>query len=135
MAEWARLLSECRGNLVAGSNPALPATRTRLIRRACFCLIWSHVLTGRMIFESRPPRHKKHVPQGACFLFYTGRVSRKGMIFEFRPPRHKNTPELLGVFLFNLVARPLREDDIRIPPSPPQKTRFARSVFFYFEHL
>jgi hypothetical protein len=26
VAEWARLLSECRGNPVAGSNPALPAT-------------------------------------------------------------------------------------------------------------
>ncbi len=37
MAEWARLLSECRGNLVAGSNPALPATGTRLSHQACFC--------------------------------------------------------------------------------------------------
>jgi hypothetical protein len=26
VAEWARLLSECRGNSVAGSNPAFPAT-------------------------------------------------------------------------------------------------------------
>ncbi len=34
MAEWARLLSECRGNSVAGSNPALPAKiKTRLKRR------------------------------------------------------------------------------------------------------
>ena len=29
VAEWARLLSECRGNSVAGSNPALPATRKK----------------------------------------------------------------------------------------------------------
>jgi hypothetical protein len=41
VAEWARLLSECRGNLVAGSNPALPATGTRLSLQACFlfCLV------------------------------------------------------------------------------------------------
>ena len=51
MAEWARLLSECRGNLVAGSNPALPATRTRLNCQACFCLIWSHVDTKRDVFH------------------------------------------------------------------------------------
>ncbi len=30
VAEWARLLSECRGNSVAGSNPALPASRKRI---------------------------------------------------------------------------------------------------------
>ena len=28
MADWARLLSECRGNSTAGSNPALPAEKT-----------------------------------------------------------------------------------------------------------
>ena len=39
MAEWARLLSECRGNLVAGSNPALPATRNTPKYRACFFVI------------------------------------------------------------------------------------------------
>ena len=30
MAEWARLLSECRVKPVAGSNPALPATKNAL---------------------------------------------------------------------------------------------------------
>ena len=69
MAEWARLLSECRGNLVAGSNPALPA--------------------------------KKH-------------VRAIGRVFVF------------------LVARLYREDDIRIPPSPPPETRFTGSAFFVY---
>ena len=59
MAEWARLLSECRGNLVAGSNPALPATEN-VFRKERVFVFWSRASTGEMIFESRPPRHKKN---------------------------------------------------------------------------
>ena len=33
VAEWARLLSECRGNSVAGSNPALPARNENALRQ------------------------------------------------------------------------------------------------------
>jgi hypothetical protein len=38
--------------------------------RSVFFVFWSRVSAGEMIFESRPPRHKKRVPQGARFLFY-----------------------------------------------------------------
>jgi hypothetical protein len=44
VAEWARLLSECRGNSVAGSNPAFPAiTKTRLQRRVFVCVVQSYL--------------------------------------------------------------------------------------------
>ncbi len=36
MAEWARLLSECRVKPVAGSNPAFPATGKRVPQWARF---------------------------------------------------------------------------------------------------
>jgi hypothetical protein len=71
VAEWARLLSECRGNSVAGSNPALPAIgKTHsIVLSGVFCFR-SRVPIQGMIFESRPPRHKiKRVPQGARFIF------------------------------------------------------------------
>ena len=45
VAEWARLLSECRVKPVAGSNPALPATKKRVREDAFFyllCLIIYH---------------------------------------------------------------------------------------------
>jgi hypothetical protein len=35
VAEWARLLSECRGNSVAGSNPAFPATNKAHSKTEC----------------------------------------------------------------------------------------------------
>ena len=60
MAEWARLLSECRGNLVAGSNPALPARKnTPEFSDVFFVLCWSRVSSEEMIFESHPTRNKK----------------------------------------------------------------------------
>ena len=51
MAEWARLLSECWVKPVAGSNPALPATRkARSIlnrTRFSFLVVGSHISRNR----------------------------------------------------------------------------------------
>ena len=47
VAEWARLLSECRGNLVAGSNPALPATRNVFRKERVFCFLVARLRSGR----------------------------------------------------------------------------------------
>ena len=70
MAEWARLLSECRGNLVAGSNPALPATRTRLSCQACFCFLVARPHREDNIrIPPSPPRETRLNCQ-TCFSFY-----------------------------------------------------------------
>ena len=57
MAEWARLLSECRGNLVAGSNPALPATKNTS-SDVFFVSGRAPLSAGEMIFASRHLRLK-----------------------------------------------------------------------------
>ena len=78
VAEWARLLSECRGNLVAGSNPALPATKNAFRKERVF-------LSGRaspqgIIFKSCPPRHKKTRSARSVFFYLVVRPHRRDNI-------------------------------------------------------
>ncbi len=54
MAEWARLLSECRVKPVAGSNPALSAENT--LKAGRIFLFRSRAPIEGMVFELHPLR-------------------------------------------------------------------------------
>ena len=66
MADWARLLSECRGDSTAGSNPALPARENRVYQGAVF--VRPPVPIEGMVFESRPPRLKDTLRKQVSFF-------------------------------------------------------------------
>ena len=53
VAEWARLLSECWVKPVAGSNPALPATKNAFCKGAFS--VFSRWSSLGMMFEFHPP--------------------------------------------------------------------------------
>jgi len=53
---------------------------------------WLRVPAGGMLFESRPPRHEKHVRIFGRVFFLVARP-RRGMLFKSRPPRHVNMLE------------------------------------------
>ena len=100
MAEWARLLSECRGNLVAGSNPALPATRNTLSGVFFVFLVARPRREDDIRIPAFPPQ-KTCSARSTFFVLYESRVSAEEMIFASRPPRHENTSDESDVFSFS----------------------------------
>ncbi len=69
MAEWARLLSECWVKPVAGSNPALPATKQKHTRKGVF--LFSSRESPLKGWYSNPalPPHTKRIRNGCVFVF------------------------------------------------------------------
>jgi hypothetical protein len=68
VAEWARLLSECWVKPVAGSNPALPATKKIRPVMGVFSF-QSRVPTGGMIFDPALPATEKNASIMDAFFF------------------------------------------------------------------
>ncbi len=107
MAEWARLLSECRGNSVAGSNPAFPATNKHTRFFGCVLFLVARPHSGDDIrIPPSPPRTNTLDFSGV--FYFRSRVPIQGMIFESRLPRHEQTLSIFRVcFIFGRVS-PLR---------------------------
>ena len=68
MAEWARLLSECWVKPVAGSNPALPATKTRLRNQVCFVFSRASPQGGCYSNPALPATNKNAFRQERVFV-------------------------------------------------------------------
>ena len=75
MAEWARLLSECWVKPVAGSNPALPATRRTRPQ-------------GRVLFSVAPPYWGDNISQMETISNPTSPATKKHSLREvyYSPP-------------------------------------------------
>ena len=80
MAEWARLLSECWVKPVAGSNPALPATKKYARFRAYFFVSAIHNNLGR--FFTIP------------LDIISGRLKRADILFTCQRQIRKQTSKL-----------------------------------------
>ena len=76
-------------------NPALPAMRN-VFRKERVFVFWSYALAGRMIFETRPPRHR-NTPElpGVFFVIDECQInSRVQELAPVLPPASWLTPKL-----------------------------------------